>query len=144
MLAYAANRPVPVDRRPHPNTMLLIIGAHVALVAAVMSAKMEIQRHRPDQPIVVDTIKRPPDPPPIAEPNHPSRPTTNWVSHTQQIVKTKPIDSPPVDLGPSVDPNPFAGAGTNAIANYNPRPIAPVRSEPVLLTPPTELKPPYP
>ena len=28
MLAYAAHRPVPIDRRPHPNTMLLIIGAH--------------------------------------------------------------------------------------------------------------------
>ena len=56
MLAYAANRPAAVDRRPHPNAMLAIIAVHVALLAAVMSAKMDFDRHPPASPILIDSI----------------------------------------------------------------------------------------
>ncbi len=69
MLAYAASRPVAVDRKPHPNAMLAIIAVHVALLAVVMSAKMEFQRHRPDPPIVVDPIPIPQPPPPNPMPH---------------------------------------------------------------------------
>ena len=44
MLAYAANRPVAGKRPSSPPAMLLIISAHVALIALAMSAKMEIDR----------------------------------------------------------------------------------------------------
>ena len=59
MLAYAASRRRDLaDRRPHPNTMLLIIGAHVAALAALMSAKMDLPNHfKSEPPIVVDTIR---------------------------------------------------------------------------------------
>ena len=64
MLAYAASRRRDLaDRRPHPNTMLLIIGAHVAALAALMSAKMDLPNHfKSEPPIVVDTIRDPPPP----------------------------------------------------------------------------------
>ena len=63
MLAYAANRPVAGKAPSSPPAMLLIISAHVALIALVMSAKMEMTRHQPkDGPII--NIPVPPDPPP--------------------------------------------------------------------------------
>ena len=42
MLAYAANRRRIGKRQSSPHAMLLIISAHVALVALVMSAKMDL------------------------------------------------------------------------------------------------------
>ena len=42
MLAYAANRPAIAERRSAPNAMLAIIAIHVAGVAALMSAKMDL------------------------------------------------------------------------------------------------------
>src|SRR6476660_1535163 len=73
MLAYAANRPVAGKRPSSPPAMLLIISAHVALIALVMSAKMEFQR-KPHEPTTVVNIPidRPPPPNPIANrPQHP-------------------------------------------------------------------------
>jgi len=39
MLAYAANAPRIAERRSAPNTLLFIIAGHVAVLAAVMSAR---------------------------------------------------------------------------------------------------------
>ena len=67
MLAYAANRPAVVDRRPHPNTLLFIIGGHVALLAAVMSAKMDLPRRIFDPPPKVFWVPQPKDPAPVTD-----------------------------------------------------------------------------
>ena len=74
MLAYAVNRPGAVDRRPHPNAMLAIIAVHVALLAAVMSAKMEFDRHPPASPILIHSIPLPQPPPPTAPLRNPTNP----------------------------------------------------------------------
>ena len=53
MLAYAAHRPVAAQRRSSPNAML-IVGVHVAAIAAVMSAKMDCRSAIIDPPIDID------------------------------------------------------------------------------------------
>jgi|tagenome__1003787_1003787.scaffolds.fasta_scaffold20985276_6 protein TonB len=143
MLAYAASRPAVVDRKPHPNAMLAIIAVHVALLAVVMSARMEFQRHRPDPPIVVDPIPIPKPPPPNPAP-HPARPQPGPTAWHDPM----PVPLPP---GPNANPGPTA---------YDPGPVDPlpqpipqpkplptphgVSSGALLLTPASELKPPYP
>lgn len=148
MLAYAASRPVFVDRRPHPNTMLLIIAVHVAVIAVVMSAKMESGHHRPP-PTTLISVPLPPDPQPqplILKPQpHPN--PRSFVDHTQTIVETLPGDNQVrVDPGlTTYDPGSIAGAGTGVstdIVHPVIKPPAPTGAR--LLTPASELKPPYP
>jgi protein TonB len=145
MLAYAANRPVAGKRPSSPPAMLLIISAHVALIALVMSAKMEIAgHHKPDGP----TIYIPPAPPP---------PPSFGSTSTRQHPANRPITDPHPDVPlPPMDPTfPYSGPTTDLGANLgngagaNPQfPInlipVPVRHAPRLLTPPSELRPPYP
>ena len=42
MLAYAASRPVVADRPSSPSTLLIVIGLHAAVLAVVISAKMDL------------------------------------------------------------------------------------------------------
>jgi protein TonB len=146
MLAYAANRPVTGNRQSSPNALLVVIGVHVALLAVVMSAKMDLPGKITDPPIKIFRV--PPDPVP---PPQPVRAPTPRPHLTQTVVDNPPPKVPieathptPVDTGPTVDPTPLTGAGTNIITEV-PRPkITPVHHDPRLLTPPSELKPPYP
>jgi len=144
MLAYAAGRRRDLaDPRPHPNMMLLIIGAHVAALAALMSAKMELPVH--PRPVItrIDLIPIPKDPPPSPAPQ-PLAPTGSWITHRQPQVLTQPINLSTIDLGPTIGPGPLPG-GATVVAPSNPSTtITPVKTGPRLLTPPSELKPPYP
>ena len=65
MLAYAANRPAAAQRGSSPNAMLAIIAIHVAAVAALMSAKMDLPVPIIDKPIDIDWIKPIEPPPPV-------------------------------------------------------------------------------
>jgi protein TonB len=143
MLAYAASRPRIGARSSSPNAMLAIIAAHVGLLAIVMSAKMEISRHRPEPPIDITFVK-PVDPPP---PNQPAQPQP---AHRQTYTRPDTtVPFPPVDL-PSVDPlppvqnvDPWPAPSIDPPPHVDSRPLPP-RSEALLLTPASELKPPYP
>ena len=148
MLAYAANRPLTGTRQSSPQAMLLIVSAHVALLAAVMSAKMESQPPIDKAPIKVDLIKDPPPPPP----NRPvprqaqPQPQPQWIDHpTQQVPVPRP-DPVPVDTGGhTLDPAPILGGGTGLIPIL-PKPIVtePTQHDARLLTSPDDLRPPYP
>jgi periplasmic protein TonB len=141
MLAYAANRPVAGKRPSSPPAMLLIISAHVALIALAMSAKMEIdRRHRIDGP----TIYVPPAPPPPPPNGTTVRKTDTQVAQpTRADTQTKlpPVDGQVPGGDASTRPGPVAGAGDSV--SYVAPPL-PVRHEARLLTPPSELRPPYP
>src|SRR5260221_7225866 len=80
MLAYAANRPLAGKRPSSPPVMLLIVSAHIALIALVMSAKTEFTRHpKPDG----STIYIPPPPappPPTGSTRTPQQPTNRPIS----------------------------------------------------------------
>jgi protein TonB len=126
--------------------MLVIVAVHVALLAAVMSAKMEIQRHR-EPPIVTIPIHEPTVPPP--------HPITQRAPHTPQPL-AQPIEMPrpqnpvstialpPVDLGPKIDTRPLGALGTAVIPETTADTTSPAKSGPRLITSSSELKPPYP
>jgi protein TonB len=146
MLAYAANRRLIGKRQSSPNALLLVISAHVALLALAMSAKSEFSPHVPHTRPLID-IPVPPLPPP---PNKPqpkdSQPEAknDWIDHTAtKVPLPPPPPQPPLDGGgTTVEPG---GGGTGTIPDFpQPPHVAPVRHDPQLLTPPWQLKPPYP
>lgn len=146
MLAYAASRPAIAARRSSPNALLIVIGAHVALVALVMSARMDLHRHIFDPPTIVTWIPLPTDSPPPAHPVKPIAP---------QPPRQSTLDQPPMRVNlpsvttPIADPTPslpnlgeLVGPGTDSGSTIVP--ARPARTEARLLTPPSELRPPYP
>jgi protein TonB len=139
MLAYAAKRAV-VDRRPHPNALLAIIAVHVAVLAVVMSAKMDFQR-KPDPPIIIDPIPLPTRPPPhpLAHPPQPHPGATVWHDPSP----APPLPQPPIHQTATADPDPTYRPGPVPIPQPTLRPTV-INSGPQLLTPASELKPPYP
>ena len=147
MLAYAASRPAPVERRRHPNAMLAIVAVHVAVAALVMSAKMDLPQRifgKPTEVIFIPTPKPPP-------PNQPQTPRTTEqqthsavVDHTTPEVITPPRTDQGFDEGPKpLDPGLIAGGGAAVIPELPPPHFA-VKLGPRLATPSSELKPPYP
>lgn len=140
MLAYAANRPVAGKRLSSPPAMLLIISAHVALIALAMSVTMEISRHRiHDGPL----IEIPIDPPP---PNGTivKKTDARTVEPTRSDTQTKlpPVGGQVLGGDTSTGPGPVA-AGGESFPGFPPI-AAPVHHDARLLTPPSELRPPYP
>jgi protein TonB len=146
MLAYAANRPIIGARKPAPNTMLAIIGIHVAAIAVLMSAKMELPPRPIDPPIKIRFIE-PPKPPPT-NPVHPERQTHTTVTTVdrQTPIPPTPIAQDPIEaLGPTtINTGGLGGGGTVIIPEFHPSVHYPVKLGPRLATPESELKPPYP
>lgn len=147
MLAYAAGRPVPGKRQSSPNALLIVVSVHVALLAVVMSAKMDLPQRIIDGRLTLIKIK--PDllpPPSINRPPAPrAQPTTPPISNPQQNLRISPTNNPPVaGDGNKVDLGPVEIAGTDVLPVI-PRPIiTPIHHDPRLLTSAFELKPPYP
>jgi protein TonB len=144
MLAYAANAPRTAERRSSPNALLAIIAGHVALVALVMSAKMDLPVRILDGPITLIPI-RPIDPPPP-----PDRPQPASHSHLSTVTQPQPnVPLPPIDTVP-VDPNPptpivDSWPGQSVDPPPVPHPVpATVSVAARLLTSGEALKPPYP
>lgn len=142
MLAYAASRPIVADRPSSPSTLLVVIGLHAAVLAVVMSAKLDLPGRILNPPIGVELIPTPKPPPPTHQ--NPTRPQPNesQIDHTASVVPIKvpgpvAVDQTPVDPGPTVGPPTFTVPDP-------PRPVELARSEARLLTPAWDLKPPYP
>ncbi len=145
MLAYAAHRRSLAQRRPAPNAMLVIVAVHVAAIAALMSAKMDLPGPRVIPPMIVDLIPQDNPPPPRDQPRDAPAPQSA-LDQPVPIVPTPPLDAPRVDpmplplpdfgkiIGPSVDPLP----------KVDRVPTAPARVAARLITPASRLKPPYP
>jgi protein TonB len=148
MLAYAASRPQPVPRQPAPHAMLGIIALHVGLIAAVMSAKMDLPAKVARSPLVVDLIHED-DPPParVIEPRVPSAPLPSQLDQPRPLVPVPSLDPP--DSQPAVLPSfdqlipALPGPGPSVDPIPNPAPL-PVKLAAQLATPAAKLKPPYP
>jgi protein TonB len=144
MLAYAASRPAPVERRPHPNTMLAIIAAHVAVVAVVMSARMDLPRVIKQPPPTIFWVPTPKDPPPNPQTPRSQQPVrNNSIDEVPPIVTTLPPTGETFDPPPRLDPVTILGGGANVITELPP-PHSVGKLGPRLVTPAHELKPPYP
>jgi protein TonB len=144
MLAYAAHRRTVAGPRPAPHALLVIIVAHIALIAAVMSARMEMPERVIDR-TEVQLIPIPPAPPPRPQPpRQPNAPST--IDRMPVIV---PLPQPsPVPL----DPTPIPAIPDNPVIQprFVPQPTpgiaakAPVRVAARFATPASAVRPPYP
>lgn len=144
MLAYAVNRPVPGKRQSSPNALLIVISVHVALLAVVMSAKMDLPQRIKDPPILVDSFPKSPPPQPSKPPQTPQPQHKIRLTNPQPNVPIPPTTNQPLDRTPTtIDSEPVGGGG--AVTPDVPKPvITTIHRDPRLLTPPSELKPPYP
>ena len=88
MLAYAAQRPRIAERKSSPNAMLLVICVHIVVLAAVISAKMDLPARirNTAQPVIF--VPAPPLPP---LPNSIDRP--HQTTHRLNLFLRKGIDS---------------------------------------------------
>lgn len=145
MLAYSANRPRAGNRGSSPNMMLAIVGIHVAAVAVLMSAKMELPLPITRTPLTIEIIK-PKPPEPVEVPDRPKRPQAQpdrALAATDPLVPlpsdpaAMPVRDPLPPLPELPDPGATAGPATGIA-----KPIAATPA--VLLTGAAELKPPYP
>ena len=145
MLAYAANRPQFAARHPSPRTLLLVIAVHVAAVAVLLTMKTDLPQAIRRQPIIVNLLRdKPPPPEHVVKPTTP-RPQPE-VTGTETPVRTPPIQVPVIDANPKLpDIRDLIGPGIPPMPNVEPQqvlPPAPTIAR--LLTPQSELRPPYP
>jgi periplasmic protein TonB len=147
MLAYAANRPQFAVRRPSPKALLLIVGAHVAVLTLVMTAKMDLpQRILPTSTtvqLIPDTI---PPPPNAVKPTQPRQSQQPQLTQPPRQVETT-IPLPNVDSKPTLpDIGDLLGPSIPQPPRVEPQPVPPAAPPTIarLLTPQSELKPPYP
>src|SRR5690349_8545370 len=103
MLEYAAGRRRVAERPSSPHAMLFIISAHVALLALVMSAKMDLPTKLLNPPTKIDLLPEPTPPPP--QPIRASSPRQHPISNPQPQPKvaTDPTVLPTIETNPSTD-----------------------------------------
>ena len=146
MLAYAAHRRTIAGRRSAPHALLVIIVAHIALIAAVMGARMETPVRAPDR-TDVDLIPIEPPPPPQPQPKAEPKTRQSVIDRMPVIV---PVPQPETDqLYPT--PIPFVPDTPLIQPGFDPMPpthgsqaIAPVRVAARFTTPASAIRPPYP
>lgn len=146
MLAYAADAPRFAERRRSLKALLLIVGAHVAALAAVMTARMDVPLTNFVPTRLIDLREVPPPPPTPAPPPPKAapakQPTPSVIDRPEPVMPVNPVgpafQDPPVQPQPIV---PLAGSGAELL----PVPLhPPVRVAARFSTPGWALKPPYP
>jgi protein TonB len=146
MLAYAANRPRIGERQSSPNILLIVLCGHIIVAAAVMSVKMNLPQRIFHPPTTVISIPLPkiPPPHPIANTQTQRIKTDSGQTHRQTEIVPTPIPNVPIDLGSGAGP--VMSGGGSAPIPYIPLPLpnVPVSTTAKFLTPPSEVKPPYP
>ena len=147
-----ASTPSFAEHRRHPKALLFIVGGHAVLIAAVMTAKMEIvQPFVPTTTLInfIDSVKPPPPPPPPKpqpEVKQQVQPRNSSVDQPQKVVQipSQPTDTQFVDLKlPPLPPIDRIGDGVISVPPVVPK-IDPVRVAAVFNTPDYLLRPPYP
>ena len=144
-----ASTPGFTEHGRHPKALLFIVGGHAALIAAAMTAKMEMPIRIFDPPIVIEPIDIP-KPPPPPEPETIPEPQQKVQPPNSQIDQPLPIREIPISQGPEIasvnlPPIPAPGPIGTGIEPAPTKPILdPVRVAAVFNTPDHLLRPPYP
>ena len=143
-----ASTPGFADHRRHPRALMLIVGGHAVLIAAVMTAKMDLPIKIIDPGTVIRFIPEPVTPPPPPTPPKPVTPQTQPTSSSVDRVPT--IVPTPQPAGTEFDPTPAptnTGPATGTGIEPGPTIVAPqppVRIAARFMTPERYIKPPYP
>jgi periplasmic protein TonB len=147
MPVYASTSGFAGHRR-HPRALLLIVGGHAVLIAAVMTAKMELpDKFIPDITRVKLLPSDPPPPDPLPPPPKPDRdPRQDSRLDRPDIVIPTPVPDGPIVTDPPIPlpPNPGPTGPSVDPAPPLPTPAAPVRIGPRFITPQHLIEPLYP
>lgn len=148
MATYA---PVPAfaERKRHPRALLLIVGAHAALVAAVMTVKMDLAENFIPTVTKVKLLPEPQAPPedPPLQPHQQQQQQQAQPHRPDPLVTIPQPNQPSLELTPT--PLPLPLPGPRPLVDWEPT-IAPVpeaeraRTGPRFITREADLKPPYP
>lgn len=145
-----ASTPSFADHRRHPRALMFIVGGHAVLIAAVMTAKMDVIPPLGATKTIVDLIEAPKPPLPPPPPETIPEPKTKVQPPNSQLDQPTPIRQIPISDGPEVasvnlPPIPSPGPIGSGIEPPPTKPILdPVRLAPVFNTPDHLLRPPYP
>jgi protein TonB len=142
MTTYA---PVPAyaQKRLHSNVLVGIVGAHAAVIAAVMMIKMDLPRQIFDPPTIIYTPVEPLPPPPRQDPKPKSSQQHRMIDHPETKVQPpKSEDSQVFTFPEPKDPGPVTLPDPTPLPDPLPKTI--VRTGPRFATPASELRPPYP
>lgn len=151
MPVYAPDSDFASHRR-HPSALLVIIAGHAALLAAVMSARMDLPARIIPQVTEV-TLVEPPEPPPPDQPPPPKRPASprdSAIDRPPVVVPAPPLDLPAADPAPLPAPVPADAVVANSLLpTPGPVPVpvpvpGPVRTGPRFATSASLVRPPYP
>lgn len=147
MLAYAANTPSTAGRAGSPKVLALILAGHAALIAAVLTARMDVVG-----PVIDDIPKlipvQPVPPPPPPEPTNEPRPTPpatqqTFIERTPFIVPMDQATPFQLDTGPTIaDIGAVIGSGPTTILDPSRRNRVKVAAR--FATSENAIKPPYP
>jgi len=149
MLAYAAENARPAGRAGSPKALTLIVAGHAVLIAAVMTAKIDVMAGTPFDPTTIFDIPAPPPPPPTEPQTKPDPQPQDPVIQDSSIDRTQTI----VDMGQStsieLDRGPpirelITEIGTGTTTITDPPRHDPVMHGPRLATAANAIKPPYP
>jgi len=145
MLAYAAHRRTVAGRKPAPHALLVIIVAHIALIAAVMSAKMDLAPKIFDPPIFIEQIPIQP-PPPVERPKAEPRPSESVLEDIPPVVPVPvPNNDPAIATEVPALPGSTTGPAVVPQPRLDPLPLPPVvRVGARFDTPASAVRPPYP
>ena len=145
MLAYAANRPQFAARHPSPRILLLVIAVHIAAVAVLLTMKSDLPQAITHPPISVDLLRdKPPPPQHVVKPQTPT--PQPEATRTESHVPMSPLQVPVIDSTPKLpDIRDLIGPSTPPTPNVEPQRLPPPAPRIArLLTPQSELRPPYP
>ncbi|HEU0311361.1 MAG TPA: energy transducer TonB [Sphingomicrobium sp.] len=146
MLAYAADKPRSASRAGSPKALALIIAGHAALIAAVMTARMDVSAIIPTDPtdlINVPIDPPPPEPRPRTLPQREQRAQSAFIDRPTTIVDMDATTASSFAQGPTID-DIASVIGTDVSFKLDPPKPAPVRVAARFATSAGALKPPYP
>lgn len=129
--------------KPHPRTLALIIAGHAVLIAAVMTARMDLPIPFVPTTTQIDFVPLDPIPPDNPPPPQP-RPDNQAITHTTTIIPIPTTVADPFPIVPTPDPIPNSGPVGGSGAVQATPPAEPVRFGPRFITPELQIRPPYP
>lgn len=143
VLAYATDRRRIAERHSSPQALLLIASAHIALIAVVMSARLDLPPRIFPRPTVVTAIPIPQPPPPEPVVHKTQSEAKSIIDQTPTVVPLPKATNDGPDK--SLNPPKFGGEVIGLPPLGDPLPILdPVRVGPRFATPPAQIRPPYP
>ncbi|HET9810872.1 MAG TPA: energy transducer TonB [Sphingomicrobium sp.] len=143
-MSVYASVPAYADRRRHPRALFLIVAGHAALLAAVMTAKMDLPAAFQPTITKIDLIDAAKPPPENSPPPTPERKPKSVLDQPLALVPLPRQTTPSIDSTPLPLPIPDLTLPITPTPETRVAPPQPVRTGPRFVTPRSQIEPPYP